>query len=183
MKNFLPKIFRAKILSLKNIFSYFVISISLICNISYADENKNMGEKQLAWNFTLKSQNAKNIKLSELRGNVIMLNFWASWCGTCLQQFPLLNTYYQKNKTQDFILLSINIDEDLLTATRLIQKRHFDYPVLFDPYNQTSQLYSIDDLPTIFIIDKDGFIRHTLDDSQLKQQAITQQVIKDLLNE
>jgi len=157
--------------------------MSALSNTSIANEDKNTANKQTAWNFTLKSQTGKNIKLSELRGKVVLLNFWATWCGACLQQFPLLNSYYQRNKNKGFTLLSINIDEDLLTATRLVQKRHFDYPVLFDPYNQVSRLYSVDDLPTLFIIDRDGFIRHTLDDSKIKQQAITQHVIEDLLNE
>jgi len=169
--------------TLKNSFICFVLTISLLGNISVAEEKAADSDRQLAWNFTLKSQNGKNIKLSELRGQVIVLNFWASWCGNCLQQFPLLNAYYQKNKDKNFTLLSINIDEDLLTATRLVQKRNFDYPILYDTSNQVSRLYSVDDLPTVFLIDRDGYIRYTLDDSKIKQQKITQQVIEDLLNE
>lgn len=160
-----------------------VVFLCLSINTAMADENIQKEDKQLAWNFTLKSQNGKNIKLSELRGQVIALNFWATWCGNCIQQFPLLNTYFQQNKEKGFTLLSINIDEDLLATSRFIKKRNFDYPVLFDPYNQVSQLYSVDDLPTLFLIDRDGFIRHSLDDSQINQQEITQQVIEALLNE
>jgi len=167
---------------IKQIFICFIFSMGLF-NTSVMANEKDSADKQLAWDFTLKSQNGKNIKLSELRGQVILVNFWATWCGNCLQQFPLLNSYYQKNKDKNFTLLSINIDEDLLTATRLIQKRQFDYPILFDPYNQVSRLYSVEDLPTLFLIDRDGLIRYTLDDSQIKQQKITQQVIEDLLNE
>ncbi|RDH83108.1 MAG: TlpA family protein disulfide reductase [endosymbiont of Galathealinum brachiosum] len=162
--------------------------IILISNITLAEEEKTSEEtdasgKQLAWNFTLKSQSGKNIKLSELRGRVIALNFWDSRCGTCIQQFPVINTYYQSNKNNEFTLLSVNIDEDLLTATRFIKKRKFDYPVLLDTFNQASRLYSVSDLPTLFLIDKDGYLRHSLDDSQIKQQKITQQVIEGLLNE
>lgn len=142
------------------------------------DENK-----QLAWNFTLKSQQGKNIKLSELRGQVIALNFWSSQCGTCIQQFPILKTYYQKNKHRGFVILSVNIDEDLEKAHLLVRKRQFGYPVLFDPANQASRLYSVDELPTLYLIDRDGYIRYSLDDEKIKKQAITQQVIEDLLNE
>lgn len=146
-------------------------------------EEADISDKQVAWDFTLKSQNGKNIKLSELRGRVIALNFWATWCGTCIQQFPVIDTYHQNNKNKDFTLLSINIDEDLTTASRFIKKRKFNYPVLFDTFNQASRLYSVSDLPTLFLIDKDGYLRHSLDDSQIKQQIITQQVIEGLLNE
>jgi|GEM_PF-5606259 len=146
-------------------------------------EEKTKDDKQLAWDFTLKSHAGKNIKLSELRGRVIAVNFWASWCGTCVQQFSVLDAYYQKYKNRDFSLLSINIDEDPLKANRLMKKHSFDYPILFDTFTQVSRLYSASELPTLFLIDKDGFIRYTLDDSQIKQQKITQRVIEELLNE
>lgn len=168
--------------SIKHILLCLVLTTTHI-GIVLADDEPHAEDKQLAWNFTLKSHTGKNIKLSELRGQVIALNFWASWCGTCLQQFPLLNSYFQKNKNKGFTLLSINLDENLLTATRLIQKHQFDYPILFDTTNQVSRLYSVDNLPTLFLIDRDGFIRYTLDDSQIKQQDITQQAIEDLLSE
>lgn len=166
----------------------FFCLIILFSNITLAEEEQSSEEteasgKQLAWNFTLKSQNGKNIKLSELRGRVIALYFWDSRCGTCIQQFPFIDTYYQNNKNKDFTLLSINIDEDLPTATRFLKKRKFNYPVLLDTFNQTSRLYSVSDLPTLFLINKDGYLRHSLDDSQIKQQIITQQVIEGLLNE
>jgi len=156
----------------------YTLASPAMANDEPEDENK-----QRAWNFTLKSQHGKNIKLSELRGNVIALNFWATWCGTCIQQFPFLNAYYQKNRNRGFIMLSVNIDEDLGKASRLVSKRQFGYPVLFDPANQASRLYSVDDLPTLYLIDRDGYIRYSLDDEKIKQQGITQQVIEDLLNE
>jgi len=164
---------------IKNILLCLVFSLSLFSNLTLAEEE----EKKLAENFTLKSQNGINIKLSELRGQVIALNFWATWCGNCVHQFPLLNAYYQQNKDKDFTLLSINIDDDLGKATRLIKKRSFDYPVLLDPLNQVSRLYSVSDLPTLFLIDRDGYLRYSLNEKQIKQQKITQQVIEELLNE
>ena len=144
-----------------------------------AEEN----EKSIAPNFTLKSHQGKNIKLSELRGQVIMLNFWASWCGSCIQQFPQLNQYYQQNKDRGFTLLAINMDEDIKKAQRFTGKRNIHFPVLFDPENQIIQRYSIDDIPAAVLIDRDGYIRYTLNASQIKQYKITQQVIKGLLNE
>ncbi len=163
-------VFRSLLLCLS-----FIISIQVV----YAEAT----EKQLAANFTLKSQHDKNIKLTELRGQVIMLSFWATWCGNCIQQFPVLNQYYKKNKNRGFRLLAINIDEDSVKAKRFTQKRKFNYPVLFDSQNQISMLYSIPDIPVVILIDRDGYIRHTLESNQIKQQKITQQLIKDLLNE
>jgi len=179
--------------AIKYILFSLIISIGLWISVGHAEEEKapdeinqeekTKDEKQLAWDFTLKSHSGKNIKLSELRGRVIAVNFWASWCGTCVQQFSVLEAYYQKNKNRDFSLLSINIDEDPLKANRLMKKHRFDYPILFDTFTHVSRLYSASELPTLFLIDRDGFIRYTLDDSQIKQQKITQRVIEELLNE
>ena len=184
--------------AIKYILFSLIISIGLWTSVGHAEEEKAPDEinqeevnpeekkkddKQLASDFTLKSHSGKNIKLSELRGRVIAVNFWASWCGTCIQQFSVLDSYYQKNKDKGFSLLSINIDEDPLKVNRLMKKHSFDYPVLFDTFTQVSRLYSASELPTLFLIDRDGFIRYTLDDSQIKQQKITQRVIEELLNE
>lgn len=146
-------------------------------------ENHADSDKQPAPNFTLKSQTGKNIKLSELRGQVIALNFWSTWCGNCIQLFPFIELYNKQNSAKDFTLLSINIDEDPSVATRFINKRNFNYAVLFDTKSTVSRLYEATDLPAFILIDRDGNIRYTLDDDQIKQFEITQQLIEGLLNE
>lgn len=138
-------------------------------------------EPQQAINFTLKSHTNKNIKLSELRGRVILLGFWSSQCGKCIQQLGILNKYSTAYKLQDFTSLAINIDS-MSSAFRIANKNNLQFPVLFDD-REISRLYKINEIPEYYLIDRDGNIRHTLNAEQLAQHTQTQSLIRDLLNE
>ena len=122
-------------------------------SVTYAASEKLSGK---AANFTLKSRSGKNIKLSELRGDVVMLNFWASWCGPCRQEMPLLEKIYKKYKRLGFTLLGVNVEQDTNAAKNYLKKVKVSFPVLFDNTNKTSQLYNISAMPTTIIVDRNG---------------------------
>ena len=106
--------------------------------------------------FTLKSNQGKNIRLEELRGEVVMLNFWASWCGPCRQEMPLINDIYQEYKDLGFTILAVNVDEDSADADRFLTAVPVDFPILYDNQSQVSELYGVDAMPTTVLIDRDG---------------------------
>ena len=109
--------------------------------------------------FTLKSNQDANIRLTEQRGNVVMLNFWASWCGPCRQEMPHLNALSEQYSDLGFNLYGINVDEDLNDAKRAISDLAVAFPVLFDNENAVADLFRVDAMPTTIIIDRDGNIR------------------------
>ena len=109
-----------------------------------------------AKNFTLKSRSGKNIKLSEFRGQVVLLNFWASWCGPCRQEMPLLEKIYKKYKPLGFTILGVNVEENSAAAKKLLRNVKVSFPVLFDTKNITSNLYKVSAMPTTVIIDRNG---------------------------
>ena len=104
--------------------------------------------------FTLKSRSGENIKLSELRGEVVMLNFWASWCAPCRQEMPLLEALYKKYSDLGFTLLAINVEEDSSKADILLKDIPVTFPVLFDNTNQVTKLYKVVAMPSTVIIDR-----------------------------
>ena len=106
--------------------------------------------------FTLKSNQGKNIRLQELRGEVVMLNFWASWCGPCRQEMPLMNDIYQEYKDLGFTILAVNVDEDSADADRFLSAVPVDFPVLYDKQSKVSEMYQVDAMPTTVLIDRDG---------------------------
>jgi len=114
----------------------------------------------LAPDFTLKSRGGENIKLSELRGEVVMLNFWASWCGPCRQEMPLLDALHERYKAMGFRLLGVNVDEDSDSAKRLLEEVPVSFTILFDPKNRLADLYAIEAMPTTILIDRDGRRRY-----------------------
>ena len=115
---------------------------------------------EAAPDFVLKSASGKNIRLSELKGRIIMLNFWATWCGPCTEEIPHLNKIHDSLDPYDFELLGINIDEDQSKAIHLANKLKVNFPILFDIEKDVSKSFSIDAMPTTIIIDRSGNIRH-----------------------
>ena len=110
--------------------------------------------------FVLKSTSGKNVRLSELKGRIVMLNFWATWCGPCAEEIPHLNELHESLDPYDFELLGINLDEDQSKAIHLANKLEVNFPVLFDTEKDVSKSFDIKAMPTTIIIDRAGKIRH-----------------------
>jgi peroxiredoxin len=102
---------------------------------------------QPAPDFALKSSSGENLRLSEYRGDVVMINFWATWCGPCRQEMPLLDELYSRYQRVGFNLLGVNIDDDSGRAMDMIKELGVSFPVLFDATKEVSRLYQVDAMP------------------------------------
>jgi len=132
-----------------------LLAMSLVGAVAYAKIKADS-----APDFVLKSKDGKNVRLSELKGRIVMLNFWASWCGPCAEEIPHLNELHESLDPYDFELLGINLDEDQSKASRLADKLAVNFPVLFDTDKDVSRSFDIKAMPTTIIIDRAGKIRH-----------------------
>jgi len=110
--------------------------------------------------FALKSSSGQNLRLSEYRGDVVMINFWATWCGPCRQEMPLLDQLYSRYQRVGFSLLGVNIDDDSRRAMDMINELGVSFPVLFDASKEVSRLYEVDAMPVTVIVDREGNVRH-----------------------
>ncbi|MGB0496430.1 MAG: TlpA family protein disulfide reductase [Kangiellaceae bacterium] len=110
--------------------------------------------------FTLKSKEGKNIRLSELRGQVVLLNFWASWCGPCRQEMPILDDIHNRYKSLGFTVLGVNLDAKSKKAIDYLKDTPVSFPVLYDPKGITSELYGVSAMPSTVIIDRNGKVRN-----------------------
>lgn len=135
----------------KLILAGFTLIFSM--TVTYAASEKMSGK---APNFTLKSRSGKNIKLSELRGQVVMLNFWASWCGPCRKEMPLLEKISKKYKRLGFTLLGVNVEENSTDAKNYLKDVKVTFSILFDRTQKTSKLYNVSAMPTTILIDRNG---------------------------
>lgn len=133
--------------------------------------------------FTLKSRSGKNIKLSELRGNVVMVNFWASWCGPCRQEMPLLQQLYDRYKDMGFTLLGVNVDEEPAAADKMLKDIAVNFPVLYDSKNSVSEQYQVKAMPSTFMVDRDGNVRFLHEGYKPGYEDEYQQQIRSLLRE
>ena len=115
---------------------------------------------QPAPDFALKSLGGENLRLSEFRGEVVMINFWATWCGPCRQEMPLLDELYRRYKKVGFRLLGVNIDDDLRSAVKMVDVLGVSFPVLLDERKQVSRLYDVNAMPATLLIDRSGIVRY-----------------------
>ena len=134
-------------------------------------------------NFTLKTMEGKNLKLSELRGNVVLLNFWASWCGPCREEMPLLNAIHNKYEPLGFTILGVNVEEQSDAAKDFIAQRPVDFPILLDSSNKVSKLYDVIAMPTTVVIDRDGNMRFLHQGYQSGDEAEYRNMVKKLVRE
>jgi peroxiredoxin len=115
---------------------------------------------QPAPDFALKSSSGKNLRLSEYRGDVVMVNFWATWCGPCRQEMPLLDELYSRYQRVGFILLGVNIDDNSTKAMDMVSELGVNFPVLFDSRKEVSKLYQVEAMPVTVLIDREGTVRY-----------------------
>ena len=114
-------------------------------------------------NFDLAAKDGGRVALSDLKGQVVMVNFWATWCGPCRQEMPHLEALYQRYSDLGFTLLGVNVEEDSSGADEFLAETPVSFPILFDPENQVSELYDVVAMPSTVMIDRDGnmrFIHH-----------------------
>ena len=117
-------------------------------------------EGQSAPDFALKSSTGENLRLSEYRGDVVMINFWATWCGPCRQEMPLLDELYSRYERVGFNLLGVNIDDDSRRAMQMIEELGVKFPVLFDSNKEVSKLYEVEAMPVTVLVDREGNVRY-----------------------
>ncbi|HEX3915339.1 MAG TPA: TlpA disulfide reductase family protein [Steroidobacteraceae bacterium] len=110
--------------------------------------------------FTLSTLAGQPSGLGAYKGQVVMVNFWATWCGPCQQEMPLLDQMYKKYKPAGFTLIGINVDKETPPVKQLLERKPVSFPVLLDPANQVSKAYHVDEMPSSVIIDRKGQIRY-----------------------
>jgi|ERR1039458_6989393 peroxiredoxin len=105
--------------------------------------------------FTLTDLQGKTWSLRQLKGKVVLVNFWATWCPPCRKEMPDLNTLYQRFKDQGFVILAIS-DEEADKVKPFIAERNISYPVMLDPGRKVNELFQVEGIPKSFVYDREG---------------------------
>ena len=131
--------------------------------------------------FTLRTAAGGNLRLQEQRGRVVMVNFWATWCGPCKIEMPHLVRLYEKYRASGFQLLGVNIDDDPRNAVAGAAKLGITFPVLLDGDKRVAKLYDLSTMPTTLLIDRDGTLRHVHRGYRDGYELTYDQQVRDLL--
>jgi peroxiredoxin len=107
--------------------------------------------------FTLQDLNGQPVRLRELRGKVVLLNFWATWCAPCLHEMPSMERLFQTFQHTAFVLLAISMDRQGAEVARpFVDNLRLTFPVLLDPASEVARQYGVRGLPTTYLIGADG---------------------------
>jgi len=110
--------------------------------------------------FELGSQSGKPVDLANYKGQVVLINFWATWCGPCRKEMPVLDQLYSKYKPLGFTLLGVNVEPDSSNATGFLKSTPVTFPILFDTDSKVSKLYEVAGMPSTVIVDRKGNVRY-----------------------
>ncbi len=133
--------------------------------------------------FTLRRGDGQNLRLTEQRGRVVMVNFWATWCAPCRQEMPHLERLHQKYRATGFVLLGVSIDDDPKAAIALAERLGVSFPILLDQDKQVSRRYDLRTMPSTVLVDRDGQVRHVHRGYREGLEAIYDQQVRALLKE
>jgi thiol-disulfide isomerase/thioredoxin len=109
--------------------------------------------------FTLAAKGGSNVSLSQYKGQVVMINFWASWCGPCREEMPLLESIYKKYNKLGFTMIGVNVEPDSKAADEWLKATPVSFPILYDTDSKVSKLYAVAGMPSTVIIDRNGNVR------------------------
>lgn len=142
-----------------------------------------VGIKDEAPDFTLKSLEGSNLRLDEYRGQVVLINFWASWCGPCRQEMPLLDKIHQRYEDAGFSVLGINVEGKLDAAQEIENETHVTFPLLIDTDQTVSELYNLEAMPSSVLVDRDGVVRYIHRGYKPGDETLYLKVVKELIRE
>lgn len=142
----------------------FLVMVGLIFWALYQSLYNNQPTRpevgDLAPNFTLTTLDGKESSLEDLKGKVVMINFWASWCEPCRTEMPAMQEAYEKYKDQGFEIVAVNIAETDVTAASFARQYGLTFPIWMDRDREVTQLYKIGPIPSSLFVDSNGKITY-----------------------
>ncbi|NTU79479.1 MAG: TlpA family protein disulfide reductase [Chloroflexales bacterium] len=109
--------------------------------------------------FTLSTPDGAAVSLADLRGQVVLVNFWATWCPPCRAEMPAIQSAYERYHDKGFTVLAVTADEDLPAVRAFFRQRGLAFPALLDPQGVVHAAYRANTLPSSFFVDREGVIR------------------------
>jgi peroxiredoxin len=111
---------------------------------------------KLAEDFTLKTPEGRTVRLSEQRGKVVFINFWATWCPPCREEMPAMERLWRQHRQAGFVLVAVSLDTDRALVKPYVAEHALTFPIAFDPGLEVANRYGVRALPASFIVDRQG---------------------------
>lgn len=133
--------------------------------------------------FALRAVAGSNVRLSEHRGEVVVVAFWGSRCDTCRPQLAALERIFATYRSAGLLVLAVSVDDDQSRALEFARGQKLGFPMLLDPGKTVARRYRIESLPTAVFVDRGGAVRHVHRDFGSGHEALYARELRALLNE
>ncbi|AEJ61576.1 alkyl hydroperoxide reductase/ Thiol specific antioxidant/ Mal allergen [Spirochaeta thermophila DSM 6578] len=133
--------------------------------------------------FMLPLLEGGQVSLSDYRGKVVLLNFWATWCPPCRMEMPSIETMVRALKGEDVVFLAVDVQEQRSQVSSFIKENGYTFPVLLDATGQVARMYAVSGIPTTYFIDKEGNVRGKLVGARNWDAQVVYEAIKRVLAE
>ena len=141
------------------------------------------GPAPAAPDFALPARDGGEVRLSELKGQVVMINFWATWCGPCRQEMPLLQQIHAKYEPLGFTMLGVNVEPDSVAAQNWLKEMPVSFPIVFDRKSEVSSSFGVEAMPSSVLIDREGRVRHVHRGYKPGDEAVYADLVRGLVKE
>jgi len=135
-----------------------LIALALVPALAWSGASLKTGAP--APGFELKSNSGKHVSLADLKGQIVLVNFWASWCGPCRQEMPILEQLNHQYHNKGVALIGVNVEPDTDAATAWLKATPVTFPILYDVDSKVSKLYEVQGMPNTVILDRKGIVRY-----------------------
>ena len=126
--------------------------------------------------FELETLDGDTVKLSDFKGEFVVLNFWATWCGPCIKEMPELQKTHLSSGENKIKIIAVNLSESKDRVDKFTQDHQLTFPVLLDGFGNTSERYKVRSLPVTYFISPDGIIRGKIVGGGLTQEIIASKI-------
>lgn len=133
--------------------------------------------------FTLPARDGGKVRLADLKGQVVMINFWATWCGPCRQEMPLLAQLNTKYEPLGFTLLGVNVEPDSAAAVAWLKGMPVTFPILFDTDSVVAGTFGVEGMPSTVFVDRNGQVRYVHRGYKVGDEAKYADMIRSLVKE
>ncbi len=157
-----------------------IIRISLAVLVVYSIISSSTAFAQKAPGFTLPGEK-EPVKLSQYRGKVVYLDFWASWCDPCKRSFPWMNELQEQYGKEGFEIIAVNLDESRKDAEAFLKEIPAKFDIAFDNTGKSADAYNLKAMPSSFLIDRNGNLVHRSLGYRTEEKKIVEKKIQQLV--
>jgi peroxiredoxin len=159
------------------------LALTLALASAWAPVAQAVGDGTVAPEIALKDLAGHEVKLAALKGKVVLVDFWASWCGPCRDELPVLDGLYKKYKDKGLVIVGVGLDRDADKLRKFLRALPLSFPVVHDPSGAVASKYEPPKMPSSYMIDKRGLIRHVHAGFKASDKALLEKQLSALLGE